>query len=103
MADHLRTELVLDALGMAVWNRRPTRSLPAHDYQRVLLEVECEADLLLGDRERDGDRLWGVVVRRAYADVLYLLALGNDDLDGEAGRHDRELAVYAWQIGELHN
>jgi len=23
MADHLRTELVLDALEMAVWNRRP--------------------------------------------------------------------------------
>jgi putative transposase len=30
MADHLRTELVLDALEMAVWNRRPSPGLVHH-------------------------------------------------------------------------
>jgi putative transposase len=30
MADHLRTELVLDALNMAVWNRRPEPGLVHH-------------------------------------------------------------------------
>lgn len=33
MADHLRTELVLDALEMAVWNRRPRRGLIHHSDQ----------------------------------------------------------------------
>jgi len=30
MADHLRTELVLDALEMAIWNRRPAPGLGPH-------------------------------------------------------------------------
>ena len=30
MADHLRTELVIDALDMAIWNRRPTQGLVIH-------------------------------------------------------------------------
>lgn len=30
MANHLRTELVLDALNMAVWNRRPAPGLVHH-------------------------------------------------------------------------
>jgi putative transposase len=33
MADHLRTELVLDALDMAIWNRRPTAGLIHHSDQ----------------------------------------------------------------------
>jgi putative transposase len=34
MADHLRTELVLDALEMAVWNRRPAPGLVHHSDHR---------------------------------------------------------------------
>jgi putative transposase len=30
MAEHLRTELVVDALGMAIWNRRPQQRLVHH-------------------------------------------------------------------------
>jgi putative transposase len=30
MAEHLRTELVLDALDMAIWNRRPAQGLVHH-------------------------------------------------------------------------
>jgi len=30
MANHLRAELVLDALEMALWNRRPARGLIHH-------------------------------------------------------------------------
>ena len=33
MADHLRTELVLDALDMAIWNRRPAAELIHHSDQ----------------------------------------------------------------------
>ena len=33
MADHLRTELVLDALDMAIWNRRPNPGLVHHSDQ----------------------------------------------------------------------
>jgi putative transposase len=33
MADHLRTELVLDALDTAVWNRRPAAGLIHHSDQ----------------------------------------------------------------------
>jgi putative transposase len=33
MADHLRTELVIDALDMAIWNRRPTEGLVHHSDQ----------------------------------------------------------------------
>jgi putative transposase len=33
MADHLRTELVLDALDMAIWNRRPAAGLIHHSDQ----------------------------------------------------------------------
>jgi putative transposase len=33
MADHLRTELVVDALDMAIWRRRPTTSLVHHSDQ----------------------------------------------------------------------
>jgi putative transposase len=33
MADHLRTELVIDALDMAVWNRRPAAGLVHHSDQ----------------------------------------------------------------------
>jgi putative transposase len=33
MADHLRTELVLDALDMAIWNRRPRKGLIHHSDQ----------------------------------------------------------------------
>jgi HTH-like domain/Integrase core domain len=33
MADHLRTELVLDALDMAIWNRRPQPGLVHHSDQ----------------------------------------------------------------------
>lgn len=33
MADHLRTELVLDALEMAIWNRRPGPGLIHHSDQ----------------------------------------------------------------------
>jgi putative transposase len=33
MADHLRTELVIDALDMAIWNRRPARGLVHHSDQ----------------------------------------------------------------------
>ena len=33
MTDHLRTELVIDALDMAIWNRRPTQGLVHHSDQ----------------------------------------------------------------------
>ena len=33
MAEHLRTELVLDALDMAIWNRRPAEGLVHHSDQ----------------------------------------------------------------------
>ena len=33
MADHLRTELVVDALDMAIWRRRPTEGLVHHSDQ----------------------------------------------------------------------
>ena len=33
MADHLRTELVVDALDMAIWNRRPNSGLVHHSDQ----------------------------------------------------------------------
>ena len=33
MADHLRTELVIDALDMAIWNRRPNPGLVHHSDQ----------------------------------------------------------------------
>jgi putative transposase len=33
MADHLRTELVVDALDMAIWNRRPAAGLVHHSDQ----------------------------------------------------------------------
>jgi putative transposase len=33
MAEHLRTELVIDALDMAIWNRRPTEGLVHHSDQ----------------------------------------------------------------------
>jgi putative transposase len=33
MADHLRTELVIDALDMAIWNRRPDPGLVHHSDQ----------------------------------------------------------------------
>jgi putative transposase len=33
MAEHLRTELVLDALDMALWNRRPDPGLVHHSDQ----------------------------------------------------------------------
>jgi putative transposase len=33
MADHLRTELVIDALDMAIWNRRPAEGLVHHSDQ----------------------------------------------------------------------
>ncbi|MGH7427572.1 MAG: IS3 family transposase [Candidatus Methylomirabilaceae bacterium] len=33
MAEHLRTELVLDAFDMAIWNRRPTTGLIHHSDQ----------------------------------------------------------------------
>ena len=33
MADHLRTELVIDALDMALWNRRPSPGLVHHSDQ----------------------------------------------------------------------
>jgi putative transposase len=33
MADHLRTELVIDALDMAIWNRRPAQGLVHHSDQ----------------------------------------------------------------------
>lgn len=33
MADHLQTELVLDALNMALWNRRPAPGLVHHSDQ----------------------------------------------------------------------
>ena len=33
MADHLRTDLVIDALEMAIWNRRPAPGLIHHSDQ----------------------------------------------------------------------
>ena len=36
MADHMRTELVVDALQMAIWNRRPTRG---HPPQRPRIDI----------------------------------------------------------------
>jgi transposase InsO family protein len=33
MAEHLRTELVIDALDMAIWNRRPATGLVHHSDQ----------------------------------------------------------------------
>jgi putative transposase len=32
MEDHLRTEIVVDALRMAVWRRKPTPGLVYHSY-----------------------------------------------------------------------
>jgi putative transposase len=48
MADHLRTELVLDALDMAIWNRRPPPGLVHHSDQG------CQyTSLAFGRRLRD--------------------------------------------------
>jgi putative transposase len=46
MADHLRTELVVDALEMAVWNRRPEPGLVHHSdqgtqYTSLLFSQRC--------------------------------------------------------------
>jgi putative transposase len=49
MADHLRTELVIDALDMAIWNRRPAAGLVHHSDQG------CQyTSLAFGRRLRQG-------------------------------------------------
>jgi putative transposase len=60
MADHLRTELVIDALDMAVWNRRPDPGLIHHSDQG------CQyTSLAFGRRLRQRDRgLDGLCRRR---------------------------------------
>jgi putative transposase len=47
MADHLRTELVLAALEMALWNRRPARGVVHHSdrgcqYTAVAFGTRCQ-------------------------------------------------------------
>jgi putative transposase len=50
MADHLRTELVIDALDMAIWNRRPQPGLVHHSDQG------CQyTSLAFGRRLRDSE------------------------------------------------
>ena len=48
MADHLRTELVIEALDMAVWRRRPTQSVIHHADQG-----SQDTSLAFGRRLRD--------------------------------------------------
>ncbi|MGQ0668718.1 MAG: hypothetical protein ACT4PO_03425 [Actinomycetota bacterium] len=62
MRDHLRTELVLEALEMAIANRRPARGPPAPLRQSV-----C------GGRDRSLDGLRGGRIRQELVFKLHLL------------------------------
>ncbi len=60
MADHLRTELVIDALNMAVWNRRPDPGLVHHSdrgcqYTSLTFGRRCREAGILPSMGRRGD------------------------------------------------
>jgi putative transposase len=56
MADHLRTELVIDALDMAIWNRRPSPGLVHHSDQGCQPRFKGSSQHWLGDRSVGGHR-----------------------------------------------
>ena len=61
MESHLRTELVLDALQMAIWRRKPTAGLIHHSGIRGCSTPLC--DLVSNCRRQGSSPRWGAWVR----------------------------------------
>src|SRR5256885_16430788 len=61
MATHLRTELVVDALQMAIWRRKPQAGLIHHSDQGV--QYTCLCLLARGWRRPRSSPRWGAWVR----------------------------------------
>ena len=57
MAEHLRTELVIDALDMAIWNRQPAAGLVHHSDQGCQLHLAGVRSPLPGGRHHPLDGL----------------------------------------------
>src|SRR5262245_9107654 len=72
MRDHLRTELVLAALEMAVWNRRPKAGVIHHSdhgcqYTSVLFGERCAAARIRSSMGSVGDRFDNALVESFFA------------------------------------
>jgi putative transposase len=74
MADHLRTELVLSALDMALWNRRPSPGVIHHSdhgcqYTSVAFASRCQDAGLVPSRGSRGDCFDNAVTESFFASL----------------------------------
>jgi len=97
MQDHLRTEVVLAALEMAVWNRRPEAGLMHHSdhgcqYTSVLFGQRCAAAGIRSSMGTVGDCFDNAMVESFFATLeCELLAQHRFQTHDEA-----RAAVFAW-------
>lgn len=111
MADHLRTELVLDALEMALWTRRPARGVVHHSdqgcqYTAVAFGQRCHAAGVLPSMGSRGDCYDNAITEAFFATLeCELLARHTfrthaeartalfDDIEGFYNTHRRHSAL----------
>jgi putative transposase len=89
MAEHLRAELVVDALEMAVWNRRPGDEVIHHSdhgcqYTSLLFGERCRAIGIRCSMGSVGDSSENKQLTGTVARALILKTYGHEACDGDA-------------------
>jgi putative transposase len=88
MADHLRAELVVGALEMAVWNRRPASGVIHHSdhgcqYTSLLFGERCQAVGIRCSMGSVGDSSENKQLTGTVARALILKTYGHEACDGD--------------------